>query len=140
MTRLTSIRRVLEEEHVHEVNDRISGSHIRPSILIKVGVLDDTLEMSIDKEGLEFRSQKYFDSEYEGHAFKGVASIRITPKLIALVSDNRFWTNPARTASVRCGLILGRRFVRLAAQVMRNVEIFGMNGGAPKALSISASK
>lgn len=119
MTRLTSIRRVLEEEHVYEVNDRISGSHIRLSIPIKVGVLDNTLKMSIDKEGLESQDQRYLDSKYEGHAFRCVASTKVTPKSIALVSDNRFWTNPVRTASVRCGLIFGRHFVRLAAQVMR---------------------
>jgi hypothetical protein len=68
MARLTSIRRVLEEEHVYEVNDRISGSHIRLGIFIKVGMLDDTLKMSIDKEGLKFWGQKYFNSKYEGHA------------------------------------------------------------------------
>jgi hypothetical protein len=68
MARLTSIRRVLEEEHVYEVNDRISGSHGRLCMLVKVGMLYDTLKMSIDKEGLEFLSQKDFDSSYEGHA------------------------------------------------------------------------
>ena len=141
MTRLTSIRRVLEEEHVYEVNDGISGSHIRLSILIKVNMLDDTLKMSIDKEGLEFQSQKYFDSKYEKHALRCVASTKVTPNLIAPVSDNRFWTNPVRTASVRCGLILGRHFVRFAAQVMsENVKIFGTNSGSPRALTISASK
>jgi len=50
---------MLEEEHVYKVDDRISGSHVRLSMFIKVGVLDDTLEMSIDKERLKSGSQKY---------------------------------------------------------------------------------
>jgi hypothetical protein len=62
MSRLTSIRRVLEEEYMYETDDRISGSHIRLSTLIEVCVLDDTLEMSIDKEWLEFRCQKSLGS------------------------------------------------------------------------------
>jgi hypothetical protein len=62
MSRLTSIRRVLEEEYMYEADDRISGSHIRLRTLIEVCVLDDTLEMSIDKERLEFRSQKSLGS------------------------------------------------------------------------------
>ena len=49
MTRLTSIRRVLDKECVDKVDDRISGSQIRLCIFIKVGMLYDTLEMSIDK-------------------------------------------------------------------------------------------
>jgi len=49
MTRLTSIRGVLEKEYVYNVDDRISGNHIRFCVFIKVGVLDDTLEVSIDK-------------------------------------------------------------------------------------------
>ena len=52
MTRLTSIHRVLEEKHVYEVDDRISGGHVHRSIFIKVGVLDDALKISIGKERL----------------------------------------------------------------------------------------
>lgn len=49
MTRLTSICRVLEKENVYKVDDRISGGHVRLCIFIEVGVLDDALEMPIDK-------------------------------------------------------------------------------------------
>jgi hypothetical protein len=48
MAGLASIRRVFEEEHVYKVNDRISGGRIHPSVCIKVGMLNDTLEMSVD--------------------------------------------------------------------------------------------
>lgn len=54
MTRLTSIRRVLEKEYVYKVDDKISGGHIRLCTFIKVGVLNDTLEVSIGKQRLEF--------------------------------------------------------------------------------------
>lgn len=43
MTGLTGIRRVLEEEHVHKMDDRISGGRIYPGVRIKIGVLNDTL-------------------------------------------------------------------------------------------------
>jgi hypothetical protein len=43
MAGLTSVRRVLQEEHVYKVNDRISGGRIYLSVRIKVGMLNDTL-------------------------------------------------------------------------------------------------
>lgn len=49
---LTSIRRVFEEECVYKVDDRISGGRIHLSMCIKVGMLNDTLEMSVDEERL----------------------------------------------------------------------------------------
>jgi hypothetical protein len=52
MAGLTSIRRMFEEERVYKVDDRISGGRIDRSVCIKVGVLYDTLEMSVDKERL----------------------------------------------------------------------------------------
>jgi hypothetical protein len=52
MAGLTSIRRVFEEERVYKVDDRISGGRIHLSMCIKVGMLNDTLEMSVDEERL----------------------------------------------------------------------------------------
>ena len=43
MTGLTSIRRVLQEEHVYKVDDRISGGRIYSSVRIKISMLNDTL-------------------------------------------------------------------------------------------------
>jgi len=54
---LTGIGRVLEKEHMYKADDSISGSCVYLSVLIKVGVLGDTLEMSIHKERLKFRDQ-----------------------------------------------------------------------------------
>jgi hypothetical protein len=55
MTRLTGIRRVFQEEHVHKSNHSISRSPICLSVFIEVSVLDDALEVSIDEERLTFR-------------------------------------------------------------------------------------
>ena len=57
MAWLTGIGRVLEKEHMYKADDSISGSCVYLSVLIKVGVLGDTLEMSIHKERLKFRDQ-----------------------------------------------------------------------------------
>ena len=43
MAGLTSIRRVLQEEHVYKVDDRVSGSSVYLGVRIKVGMLNDTL-------------------------------------------------------------------------------------------------
>jgi hypothetical protein len=58
MTRLTGIRRVFQEEHVHKSNHSISRSFIRLSVFIEVSVLDDRLEVSIDNERLIFRKSE----------------------------------------------------------------------------------
>jgi hypothetical protein len=52
MARLTSIRRVFEEERMHKVDDRISGGRIHLGVCIEVGMLNDTLEISVDEERL----------------------------------------------------------------------------------------
>jgi hypothetical protein len=52
MAGLTSIRRVFEEKRVYKVDGRISGGRIYLSVCIKVGMLNDTLEMSVDEERL----------------------------------------------------------------------------------------
>jgi hypothetical protein len=52
MAGLASIRRVFEEERVYKVDDRISGGRIHLSVCIEVGMLNDTLEMSVDEERL----------------------------------------------------------------------------------------
>lgn len=43
MAGLTSIRWVLQEEHVYKVDDRIPGGRIFLGVRIKVGMLNDTL-------------------------------------------------------------------------------------------------
>ena len=52
MAGLTSIRRMLQEEGVYKVDDGISSSRICLSVRIEVSMLNDTLEMSVDKEWL----------------------------------------------------------------------------------------
>lgn len=52
MAGLTGIRGVFEEERVYKVDDRISAGRIHLSACIKVGMLNDTLEMSVNEEGL----------------------------------------------------------------------------------------
>jgi len=52
MAGLTSIRRVFEEERLYKVDDRISGGRIDLSVCIKVGMLNNTLEMSVNEERL----------------------------------------------------------------------------------------
>lgn len=52
MAWLTSIRRVFEEERLYEVDDRFSGGCIDLSVCIKVGMLNNTLEMSVNEERL----------------------------------------------------------------------------------------
>jgi len=52
MAWLAGIRRVFEEERVYKVDDGISGDGIHPSVCIKVGMLNDTLEMLVDEERL----------------------------------------------------------------------------------------
>ena len=45
-------------------------------------------------------------------------SIRIIPKLIALASDNLFRIKTVRTESVRCGLMFGKHFAKVAVQII----------------------
>jgi len=52
MAGLTSVRRVFEEECLYKVDDRISGGRIYLRVCIKVGMLNDTLKMSVDEERL----------------------------------------------------------------------------------------
>jgi hypothetical protein len=52
MAGLTSVRRMFEEERLYKVDDRIPGGRIHCSVSIKVGMLNDTLEMSVDEEWL----------------------------------------------------------------------------------------
>lgn len=52
MAGLTSIRRVFDKERLYEVDDRISGGRIYTSVCIKVGMLNNTLEMLVDEERL----------------------------------------------------------------------------------------
>lgn len=52
MAGLTSIRRVFEKERMYKVDDRISGGRIHLGVCIKSGMLNDTLEMSVDEERL----------------------------------------------------------------------------------------
>jgi hypothetical protein len=118
MTWLASIGRVLEKEYMYKVDNSISGSCVYLGVPVKVGVLDDTLEMSIDNERLKFCVRNALSSKRDNRTFRCVTSIKVTPKSRALASDNRFWIDTARTASVRCGLILGKHFAKLAAQMV----------------------
>jgi hypothetical protein len=49
---LACICRVFEEERVYKVDDRISGGRIYLSVFVKVGMLNDTLQVSVDEERL----------------------------------------------------------------------------------------
>ena len=48
MTRLTGVRWMFQKEYVHKSNHGVSGSRSRLSMLVKIDMLDDALEMTVD--------------------------------------------------------------------------------------------
>lgn len=48
MTRLTGVRWMFQKEYMHKPNYGISGSRSRLSVLVKIDMLDNALEMSVD--------------------------------------------------------------------------------------------
>lgn len=76
MTRLTCIRRMFEIEQVHKSNHTIPRGRICLSMFVEVDVLDNTLEVPIDKERLIFRNQKCVNANYDDPTFKYVAVIK----------------------------------------------------------------